>query len=383
LARGPYKGFVPDRTVKTRRSAAAATQPPRYLAQPDALFRAAADQAPQAMWIVNAKGAVTYLNHAWYELVGGTPPRWYGHEWGEVVESHDLAEMRERWKTASATGSIFEGTRRVKAQDGNWHTLAYRATPVFDATGLVCWVGIDSDITELMATQAALRLANRELETFSYTVSHDLRSPLLTVQGFTRLLGKELGAGANAKVTHYLERVGEAVAHMGRLVDGLLALSHVARSKLQLENVDVSAMAGEVLAMLRRTNPERDVEVRIQEGLRARADSRLMASLLENLLGNAWKFSAAAEPAQISVGRSAHTTSEVVLFVKDNGAGFDMAHADQLFGAFERLHTASEYPGMGIGLATVHRIVGRHGGRVWAESAPGQGACFYVALPQG
>jgi PAS domain S-box-containing protein len=354
----------------------------RYMAQPDALFRAAADQAPQPMWIVNAKGVVTYLNHAWYELVGGMPPDWYGHEWGDVVETHDLADMRERWKSASATGSIFEGTRRVKAQDGTWHTLAYRATPVFDASGLVCWVGIDSDITELMATQAALRIANHELETFSYTVSHDLRSPLVTVQGFNRLLAKELGASASEKAGHYLERIGEAVEHMGRLVDGLLALSHVARRRLRLEDVDVGEMAGEVLAMLRRSDPGRAVKIDIQDNLHVRADSRLMASLLENLLGNAWKFSSSTQHAKISVGRATQSTSEVVLFVKDNGAGFDMAHAAQLFSAFERLHKASEFPGMGIGLATVHRIVARHGGRVWAEAAPGQGACFYFALPQ-
>lgn len=334
------------------------------------------------MWIVNAKGVVTYLNHAWYELVGGRPPQWYGHAWGEVVEARDLAEMRERWKIAGTTGAIFEGTRRVKAQDGQWHTLAYRATPVIDAGGLVCWVGIDSDITELMATQAALRIANHELETFSYTVSHDLRSPLVTVQGFSQLLSKELGPTAGEKVRHYLERIGEAVEHMGRLVDGLLTLSHVARSKIRLEDVDVGAMAADILAMLRRSDPGRKVATNIQEGLHVRADSRLMASLLENLLGNAWKFSSGAAHAQISVGRATQSTSEVVLFVKDNGAGFDMAHTGQLFNAFERLHKPGEFPGMGIGLATVHRIVARHGGRVWAEAAAGQGACFYVALPQ-
>jgi light-regulated signal transduction histidine kinase (bacteriophytochrome) len=314
--------------------------------------------------------------------VGGTPPRWYGHEWGEVVEPQDLAEMRERWKTASATGSIFEGRRRVKAQDGLWHTLAYRATPVFDAGGLACWVGIDSDITELMAKKAALRMANHELQTFSYTVSHDLRSPLVTVQGFTRLLAKELGLSADEKVSHYLERISEGVEHMGRLVDGLLALSHVTRSKLQLSSVDVSDMAADILARFVRADSARKVTTDIQEGLRVRADSRLMASLLENLLGNAWKFSSSTGQARIAVGRATQSTTEVVLFVKDNGAGFDMAHAGQLFGAFERLHTSNEFPGMGIGLATVHRIVDRHGGRVWAESAPGQGACFYIALPQ-
>jgi signal transduction histidine kinase len=213
-------------------------------------------------------------------------------------------------------------------------------------------------------------------------VSHDLRSPLVTVQGFNRLLAKELGASASEKAGHYLERIGEAVEHMGRLVDGLLALSHVARRRLRLEDVDVGEMAGEVLAMLRRSDPGRAVKIDIQDNLHVRADSRLMASLLENLLGNAWKFSSSTQHAKISVGRATQSTSEVVLFVKDNGAGFDMAHAAQLFSAFERLHKASEFPGMGIGLATVHRIVARHGGRVWAEAAPGQGACFYFALPQ-
>jgi PAS domain S-box-containing protein len=352
------------------------------MVQPDALFRAAADQAPQVMWIVNAKGAVTYLNHAWYELVGGSPPQWYGHEWGEVVEPQDLAQMRERWQTASVTGSVFEGTRRVKAQDGRWHTLAYRATPVFDTDGPACWVGIDSDITELMATQAALRFANQELEAFSYTVSHDLRSPLLTVQGFSRLLGKELAAGDGAKVGHYLERISTAIEHMGRLVDGLLALSHVTRRKLQYENVNVSEMAGDILSMLQRVEPGRSAAIHVQQGLHARADSRLMASLLENLLGNAWKFTSGAAHAEITVGMASQSHSEFVFFVKDNGAGFEMARSAQLFGAFERLHTASEFPGMGIGLATVSRVVARHGGRVWAQSAPGQGACFYVALPQ-
>jgi PAS domain S-box-containing protein len=335
------------------------------------------------MWIVNAKGAVTYLNHAWYELVGGSPPKWYGHEWGEVVEPQDLAQMRERWKTASATGSVFEGTRRVRAQDGRWHTLAYRATPVFDTDGLACWVGIDSDITELMATQAALRFANQELEAFSYTVSHDLRSPLLTVQGFSRMLGKELEAGGEAaKVGHYLERICAAVEHMGRLVDGLLALSNVTRRKLQYEDVDLSQMAADVLSMLQRLEPGRSPAIHVQQGLRAWADGRLMASLLENLLGNAWKFTSGTAHAEIAVGMASQSPGEIVFFVKDNGAGFEMARAAQLFGAFERLHKSSEFPGMGIGLATVSRVVARHGGRVWAQSAPGQGACFYVALPR-
>jgi PAS domain S-box-containing protein len=361
-------------------SAAILAEPPR-VTQPDALFRAAADQAPQVMWIVNVKGAVTYLNHSWYELVGGTRPQWYGHEWGDVVEPEDLADMRERWKTASAQGAIFEGTRRVRARDGTWHTLSYKATPVFAGGRVVCWVGMDADITEMMATAAALRFANQELEAFSYTVSHDLRTPLVTVQGFARLLGKQLHDTADTKVRHYIERITEATEHMGRLVDGLLALSHVTRRKLMYEDVDLSQLAATTMEMFQRLEPKRQALVDITPGLRARADGRLIASLLENLLGNAWKFTAGSEDTRITVGRAAHNTTEQVFFVMDNGPGFEMAHAGQLFSAFERLHTASEFPGMGIGLATVSRVALRHGGRAWAESAPGKGATFYFSLP--
>jgi PAS domain S-box-containing protein len=349
--------------------------------QPDALFKAAADQAPQVMWIVNPKGAVTYLNRSWYELVGGEPPRWYGHEWGEVVEPQDLLQMRERWKAASAAAAIFEGTRRVKAQDGKWHTLSYKATPVFKGGQLVCWVGMDADITEMMATAAALRFANQELEAFSYTVSHDLRTPLVTVQGFANLLGKQLDVAGDSKAAHYISRITEAVDHMGRLVDGLLALSNVTRRRIKCEDVDLSHMAASIFEMLQQLDPARSAAIHVQPGLHVTADGRLMASLLENLLGNAWKFTSGNAHTDITVGLAATTPKELVFFVKDNGPGFEMAHATQLFSAFQRLHTTSEFPGMGIGLATVSRVALRHGGRAWAESEPGKGACFYFSLP--
>lgn len=348
---------------------------------PDALFRAAADQAPQVMWIVNAKGAVTYLNHSWYELVGGTPPKWHGHEWAEACDPEDVAQMRARWNESSVTGAIFEGTRRVKAADGSWHTLAYKATPVFDANGLACWVGMDSDITEMIAAQAALRFANHELAAFSYTVSHDLRAPLVTVQGYGHLLARQLEGLANTNARHYLDRITNAAAHMGRLVDGLLALSDVTRRSLRSEEVDISAMAGEILERLTRQDLARQASYTVQPGLRAHADSRLVAALLENLLGNAWKFTSKVERTLIGVGLSSRTPSECVFHVRDNGAGFDAENAARLFTAFERLHTAAEFPGMGIGLATVQRVVTRHGGRVWAESQPGQGSCFHFSLP--
>src|SRR3569832_404520 len=192
-------------------------------AQTDALFRAAADQAPQVMWIIDGKGYVTYLNRFWYDLVGGEPPKWHGHEWMQCVHPDDVSQMRERWRAASAAGSIFEGTRRVKGRDGTWHILSYRAVPVLEGTQVSCWVGMDSDVTELVSTQAAMRSANKELEKFAYTVSHDLRTPLVTIGGFATRLQRELGASASTEARRFTERIAAAAHHMSELVEGLLA----------------------------------------------------------------------------------------------------------------------------------------------------------------
>jgi PAS domain S-box-containing protein len=348
--------------------------------QPDALFRAAADQAPQVMWIVNPKGAVTYLNRFWYELVGGEPPKWYGHEWTDAVLAEDVAEMRERWKQVSTTGAIFEGLRRVRARDGVLHTLAYKASPVRDAQGrILCWVGMDADITEIKNIETQLRVANAELEAFSYSVSHDLRSPLATLQGFSRQLAERLEGSGDSKALHYADRIGHTALYMGELLDGLLALAQVSRRPVRREAVDLTRMARDVLERLRRDQPGRETDVFVEEGLVAHADARMMHSLLENLLGNAWKFTALKQPARIEVGRRVGS-GEDQFYVHDNGAGFDMAHASQLFTAFNRLHDSREFPGTGIGLATVHRIVTRHQGQIWAKAVPGEGATFYFTL---
>jgi PAS domain S-box-containing protein len=347
----------------------------------EGLFRAAADQAPHVIWIVNAKGAVTYLNRAWYELVGGMPPKWYGHEWMDVVDPADAQEMRRNWARVSVTGAVFEGTRRVRAADGQWHTLVFKASPVFDESGLRCWVGMDSDITELVATQAALETANRELEAFSYTVSHDLRAPLISIEGFTRLLDEEVGSAASARARGYFTRIRSAAKRMAALVDGLLALSRIAHDELQAECVDLSAIALDLLHELQTKEPARQVAVSVQPGIRVLADPRLAASMLGNLLGNAWKFTSATAGAAVSVRMLSQTAGEVVVCVEDNGPGFESVDASRLFSPFERLH-GDRFPGTGIGLATVRRIVARHGGRVWAESEPGRGARFCVGLPR-
>jgi len=353
------------------------------LARQEALFRALAEQAPQTVWTASPEGAATYYNRAWFVLMGGELKDWRGYQWLGAVHPEDVAGIKAGWKTARASLQPYSGTRRFLARDGCFHTMTYRASPVFDAQGqLAFWVGIDADITEIKAIEAALRLSNQELEAFSYSVSHDLRSPLNTVDGFSRLLAKQLGGAANDKVLHYLARIQAGVAQMGQLIEDLLLLSQTTRAQLRSEPLDLTQTAGRILAEWRSRQPGREVSVSVQPGLRAVGDGRLLGVALGNLLANAWKFTAQQALAEISVGQHTDAAGQPVFFVRDNGAGFDMAYADKLFLPFQRLHAASEFPGTGIGLAIVSRVIERHGGRLWAESAPGCGASFFFTLPR-
>jgi len=226
-----------------------------------------------------------------------------------------------------------------------------------------------------------LQVANQELEAFSYSVSHDLRTPLSAIAGFSDLLRKELlNNQQSERSTHYLSRIRAGVGLMGELIDGLLSLAQVSRSSLRWESVDLSAMAETIVAGYREQEPGRLAELVIQPGMVVDGDSRLLRQVLGNLLGNAWKYSSKQQETLISFKREPDSNGAWVYAVRDNGAGFDMTYADKLFGAFQRLHSALEFEGTGIGLATVYRIITRHGGRVWAESAPGRGATFYFTL---
>ncbi len=357
----------------------------RALARQEALFRALAEQAPQVVWTLDPDGAVTYFNHAWFELVGGRLQDWTGNQWFTAIHPDDLPDIIANWKRAQANELPFSGIRRVRDKNGSLHTMTYRASPVFDDQGAPAfWVGIDADVTDIKLIEAALRLSNEELEAFSYSVSHDLRAPLNTIDGFSQLLCKLLAADAGEvgqKGRHYLSRIQRGVAQMGQLIEDLLSLSQVARSQLSSELVDLSEMSRRILATWQVRQPERKVHVLIESDLRVQADERLLRVAMENLLGNAWKFTSHQAQAQISVGQQPDAAGVPVFFVRDNGAGFDMAKADKLFTPFQRLHGAAEFPGTGIGLATVSRVIGRHGGHLWAEAAPGHGATFFFTLP--
>ncbi len=226
---------------------------------------------------------------------------------------------------------------------------------------------------------AQLETANKELEAFSYSVSHDLRAPLRAIDGFGQALVDDFPQHLPEAARRYLTRIRASTRHMAQLIEGLLNLARVSRGTLEPRAVDLSQIAKQVVDELQQREPGRAVQVSVWDGMRAEGDSHLMRVALENLIGNAWKFTSKSEKPHIEIG-ALKDHGRATFFVRDNGAGFDMAYADKLFGAFQRLHAATDYAGTGIGLATVQRIVHRHGGRIWAEAEVGKGAVFFFTL---
>jgi light-regulated signal transduction histidine kinase (bacteriophytochrome) len=225
-----------------------------------------------------------------------------------------------------------------------------------------------------------LQAVNKELEAFSYSASHDLRAPLRAIDGFSQALLEDYAGKLDAEGQGYLQRLRAASQRMAQLIDDLLNLSRVTRAEMSRDDVNLTALAQEVAEELRKAEPGRQADVIIAPGLRASGDERLLRVVFANLLGNAWKFTNKRPRARIEFGIT-EQEGKSAYFVRDDGVGFDMAYVGKLFGPFQRLHSASEFKGTGIGLATVERIIHRHGGRVWAEGAVEQGATFYFALP--
>jgi signal transduction histidine kinase/HAMP domain-containing protein len=233
---------------------------------------------------------------------------------------------------------------------------------------------------ELVQLTSKLEAANKELEAFSYSASHDLRAPLRSIDGFSQVLLEDYGSTMDALGQDYLQRIRMATQRMADLIDALLELSRVTRAELSRKPLDLTAMARIIAEELRRQEPARAVEFALAEDLTVSGDPRLLRVVLENLLGNAWKFTAKKEQTRIEIGSLRQPDGVLAYFVRDNGAGFDMQYAQKLFGAFQRLHRVGEFAGTGIGLATVQRIIHRHGGRIWAEGVVDHGATFYFTL---
>jgi signal transduction histidine kinase len=225
----------------------------------------------------------------------------------------------------------------------------------------------------------ALQTSNKELESFSYSVSHDLRAPLRAIDGFSQALLEDYGAALDHQGMDYLNRIRKGAGRMGELIDDMLMLSRVTRYEMQTQSVNMSELAGVVAEQLREQFPQREVDFAVKPDMRVQADPQLLRIVLDNLLGNAWKYTGLTAHAKVEFGQT-QIDGETVYVIRDNGAGFDMRYVDNLFGAFQRLH-GKEFEGTGVGLATAQRILFRHGGRIWAKAEVNKGACFFFTLP--
>jgi PAS domain S-box-containing protein len=343
-------------------------------------------------------GIVTNWNQGAERIYGYREEEVLGRPISLLIPSerqHELPWFLEQIKAGKPI-EHFETVRRRK--DGVLINVSLTISPIRSGAGEIIGAStIARNITERKQAEAEIRrlnaeleqrvqqrtaqlaAANQELESFAYAVSHDLRAPLRGIDGWSQALLEDYGPQLDAQAKGYLDTVRAETQRMAKIIDALLQLSRITRSDLGCQEFDLSQLAAEEAARLRRETPGRVADFVIAPGLLVQADPVLLRIVLQNLLGNAWKFTGKLERARIEVGR-AQPDGKPAYFVRDNGVGFDMTHASKLFSPFQRLHHRDEFPGTGIGLATVQRIVSRHGGRVWAESELGQGATFFFTL---
>lgn len=334
--------------------------------------------------IADLEGRFTRVNPAWQEVLGWTAADLTASPYLNLVHPDDTASTaRESAKLADG-GLTVNFENRYRCKDGTYRWFSWKAAGNHDR-GLI--YATARDVTdekraarELQQYAAELTAANRELEAFSYSVSHDLRAPLRSIDGFSQALLEDCGDALGVDGQDHLRRIRSGAQHMGQLIDDLLKLARVTRADLNFETIDLSAMAQTTLARLTNTHQDRTVKWQVQPGLRTTGDARLLQIAVTNLLENAWKFTGKRSQAHIEFGMRDDLGQAPEYFVRDDGAGFDATYASKLFSAFQRLHHAGDFPGTGIGLATVQRIVMRHGGQIRAEGAPGQGATFSFTL---
>ena len=361
---------------------------------------AVAETANDAIITADGAGVITFFNRAAENMFGYTAQEAVGQNLTilmppEYHERHTRG-MREFIRTQKGTiiGSTVELTGQRK--DGS-RFIVDVSLANFSIDQETHFASIMRDVTSRKAAErevldlnhalklrnAELEALNRELETFNYSASHDLRTPLRSISSFSQILLSDYAATLDAEGQHYLHRIRDAALRMGKLIDGLLDLSRVSREELQVVPVNLSDMAIDCVAALQEAEPERAVTVDIEPGLTASGDPTLLRAAMCNLIENAWKFTCDTADAKIHFGMLESDSAERVFFVQDNGVGFDMAYVHKLFHAFQRLHAHTEFSGTGIGLATVQRIITKHGGRIWVDAALGKGAAFYFTLGGG
>ncbi|MBK6631261.1 MAG: PAS domain S-box protein [Betaproteobacteria bacterium] len=359
----------------------------------------AIESSPAMVLITDADGVIEYINPKFTETTGYAPEEVLGNKPGMLKSGHTpSATYRNLWTTIRA-GAEWRGELLNKKKNGDLFWEDTRISSLRDEQGRIThFISVKEDITErkiaadrIVKLNASLEqrvaertrqltASNKELEAFSYSISHDLRAPLRGINGFAHLMEEECQGCSKAATLDHLKRIRKASLHMGELIDDMLELSRVARCEVKMDSVRISDIANVLMMELTEAEPERRVDIRVEENLVVRGDAVLLHSALQNLLGNAWKFTSRRDRASIHFG-CREENGERTFYVKDNGAGFEMRYADKLFSAFQRLHRPEDFEGTGIGLATVQRIIHLHGGRIWAESRIDAGSTFFFTLP--
>lgn len=375
------------------------------LRESQASYREVMDSVKEVIFQTDAAGAWVLLNPAWRDVMGIAVEQALGRPMTDCVLAADRPRLLE-WEAKLRRGAVPDCRLEVRftRADGSIGWLEVAQHVRFDANGQFAGTsGILDDITARKAAAenlenlnveledrvrqrtAELEASNRELEAFSYSVSHDLRAPLRAIDGFSRMIEEDYADKLDATGRGHFARVRAASLRMSQLIDDLLELARISRAAVNRQPTDLSAMARDVVRELKDAEPERRAEIVIADHMTAPVDPVLGRVVMDNLLNNAWKYSSQRDPAEIACGVETRPNgagvAETVYFVRDNGAGFDMAYAGKLFQPFSRLHAANEFAGTGIGLATVERVVHRHGGRIWAEAQVDGGATFYFTLP--